>query len=62
MVFSSIKCPALAIPGTGNLFIARLSPDGRKILYCTYLGGYRDAVGTLSINHDDSVYGAGSKI
>lgn len=43
-------------------FIARLSADGRKILYCSYLGGYRDAVGTLSIDRDDNVYAAGSQI
>lgn len=43
-------------------YIARLSADARKVLYCTYVGGYRDAVGTISIDRDDNVYAAGSQM
>lgn len=43
-------------------FLARLSADGQQILYCTYLGGYRDNVATLAISQDGNVYAAGSQI
>ena len=43
-------------------FVARLSADGRRILYCTYLGGLRDAVGAVSIDSLGNVYAAGSQI
>ena len=43
-------------------FLARLSPDGRRILYCTYLAGLRDAVGAVSIDPAGNVYAAGSQI
>ena len=43
-------------------FLARLSSDGRGILYCTYLAGLRDAVGAVSIDPAGNVYAAGSQI
>lgn len=43
-------------------FLSRLSADGRRILYSTYLGALRDGVATISIDGQGSVYAAGSRI
>ncbi len=45
-----------------SAFVVRISSDGQRILYATYLGSLRDAVGAISIDRDGSVYVSGSRI
>ena len=43
-------------------FVVRISSDGQRVLYATYLGSLRDAVGAISVDRDGSVYASGSRI
>jgi hypothetical protein len=48
--------------GRGDLFVAKLSPDGSKLLYCTYVGGSGTDLygGDLILDSSGSVCFAGS--
>ena len=43
-------------------FLIRVSPDGQRLSYSTYLWSLRSAVGAISIDNDGNVYAAGRAI
>jgi hypothetical protein len=47
--------------GTGDAFIAKFSPDGRELLFCSYLGGRGDETATgLALDADGNILLAGT--
>ncbi len=47
--------------GHGDIFVAKLSPDGRELVYCTYIGGSGTDFygGNLAVDAGGNVYFAG---
>lgn len=56
--------PGLSIQGPRDRcgFLVRISSDGRRTLYSTYLGGLRDAVAAIRSDPAGNIYVAGSRI
>ncbi len=47
-------------PGIHNAFVAKLSPDGSRLLYSTYLGGYGiDDLYSVGLDSTGNIYAAG---
>src|SRR5206468_10632318 len=52
--------PGLKFGGAVDAFVAKVDVDGKKLLYCGYIGGNQDEAGVgIAVDADGSAYVAG---